>query len=80
MVNITVEESFEDLSTVFYSKHCWNCHVVQFEKLENKPIVIGYGIAAVFALLATEWLIHLPGLNVVSAVASCQLCIAFIAC
>lgn len=43
-------------------------HIVllQFEKAENKPIVIGYIAAAAFALITAEWLIHLPALNVVS--------------
>lgn len=39
----------------------------QWEKSENKPIVVGYVAAALFAFYISEWLIHLPGLNYVSA-------------
>lgn len=39
--------------------------LMQFEKTENKPIVIAYIAAAAFALITAEWLIHLPALNVV---------------
>jgi hypothetical protein len=39
---------------------------VQFEKAENKPVVIGYVAAAAFAFFTAEWLIHLPALDVVS--------------
>jgi hypothetical protein len=38
---------------------------MQFEASENKVAVVGYGAAAVVAILTAEWLIHLPGLNVV---------------
>jgi hypothetical protein len=40
---------------------------VQFEKTENKPVVIGYVAAALFAFFTAEWLIHLPALDVVSS-------------
>eukprot|EP00775_Hariotina_reticulata_P005588 gene5588-5826_t len=36
----------------------------KFEKTENKPVVIGYVAAAIGAIFAAEWLIHLPGLNI----------------
>ncbi|KAG1667961.1 hypothetical protein FOA52_008333 [Chlamydomonas sp. UWO 241] len=36
----------------------------KFEKVENKPIVVAYIVGVVSALIVTEWLIHLPGLNV----------------
>ncbi|GMH45152.1 hypothetical protein BSKO_13109 [Bryopsis sp. KO-2023] len=35
----------------------------EFDKLDNKPVVIGYGVAALFSLFFVEWLIHLPGLD-----------------
>lgn len=35
----------------------------EFDKLDNKPVVIGYGVAALLSLFFVEWLIHLPGLN-----------------
>eukprot|EP00877_Chromochloris_zofingiensis_P008242 jgi/Chrzof1/3671/Cz13g04150.t1 len=35
----------------------------KWEKSENKPIVVGYVAAALFAFYISEWLIHLPGLN-----------------
>eukprot|EP00210_Caulerpa_lentillifera_P005150 g4922.t1 len=35
----------------------------KFEQTENKPVVIGYGVAGLVAFLITEWLIHLPGLD-----------------
>ncbi len=38
---------------------------MQFEKTEKKPAVIGWTAAAVGAFFVTEWLIHLPLLNVV---------------
>jgi len=38
----------------------------KFEKAEKKPVIIGYGVAAVAALFITEWLIHLPLLDFVS--------------
>ena len=38
----------------------------QFERTEKKPAVIGWTAAAVGAFFFTEWLIHLPLLNVVS--------------
>lgn len=39
---------------------------MQFEKVENKPVVIGYLSAAVVSVFFAEWLIHLPLLDVVS--------------
>lgn len=36
----------------------------KFEKADNKPLVVGYLSAAVGAVIFVEWLIHLPGLNV----------------
>ena len=45
---------------------CWSCVLLQFEKAENKPVVIGYVAAAIFAFFTAEWLIHLPALDVVS--------------
>jgi hypothetical protein len=39
---------------------------LQFEKTENKPVVIGYVAAAAFAFITAEWLIHLPVLDFVS--------------
>ncbi|GBF87293.1 tRNA-dihydrouridine synthase [Raphidocelis subcapitata] len=36
----------------------------KFEKAENKPVVIAYISAAAFAIFFSEWLIHLPALNV----------------
>ncbi|CAL5225357.1 g8160 [Coccomyxa viridis] len=36
----------------------------KFEKTEKKPAVIGWTAAAVGAFFLTEWLIHLPLLNV----------------
>jgi hypothetical protein len=42
-----------------------SCPAAQFEKAENKPAVVGYLSGAVLAVFFTEWLIHLPGLNVV---------------
>ena len=41
------------------------CMFVQFESADNKPVVITYGVAALLALLFTEWFIHLPALDVV---------------
>jgi hypothetical protein len=40
--------------------------LLQFEKAENKPVVIGWVSAAVAAFFIAEWLIHLPALDVVS--------------
>ncbi|GAX72658.1 hypothetical protein CEUSTIGMA_g114.t1 [Chlamydomonas eustigma] len=42
-----------------------NTFAEKFEKVENKPVVIGYVVAAVCALIVAEWLIHLPALDVV---------------
>jgi len=36
----------------------------KFEKAENKPAVIGLSAAAAGAFFFTEWLIHLPLMNV----------------
>ena len=38
----------------------------QFEASDNKPAVIGYSVAAVFAFFFAEWFIHLPLFNFVS--------------
>ncbi|CAD7695586.1 unnamed protein product [Ostreobium quekettii] len=38
----------------------------KFEKVENKPVVIGYGVGALVAFFFVEWLIHLPILDFVS--------------
>lgn len=40
--------------------------LVQFEKTDKKGAVIGWTAAGVGAFFITEWLIHLPLLNVVS--------------
>ena len=40
----------------------------QFEASDNKPAVIGYSVAAVFAFFFAEWFIHLPLFNFVSGV------------
>ncbi len=37
----------------------------QFDKLENKPVVIGYGVGLLVGLYFVESLIHLPVLNLV---------------
>jgi hypothetical protein len=47
--------------------------LLQFEKTENKPVVIGYIAAAAFAFFTAEWLIHLPVLDFVSTTASLML-------
>ena len=44
---------------------------MQFEKTEKKPAVIGWTAAAVGAFFVTEWLIHLPLVNVVSHLTMC---------
>eukprot|EP00803_Ostreobium_quekettii_P011508 evm.model.scf_202.1 EVM.evm.TU.scf_202.1 scf_202:7524-10405(-) len=36
----------------------------KFEKVENKPLVIGYGVGSLVAFLLVEWLIHLPILDI----------------
>lgn len=36
----------------------------KFEKAENKPVIIAWISAAAFAFFISEWLIHLPALNV----------------
>lgn len=36
----------------------------KFEKVENKPVVVGWLVGAVSAIVIAEWLIHLPLLNV----------------
>lgn len=37
---------------------------LQFERAENKPAIVAWTSAAIFAFFFSEWLIHLPGLNV----------------
>ena len=37
----------------------------QFEKADNKAAIIGWSAAGLGAFFFTEWLIHLPGLNLV---------------
>lgn len=39
----------------------------QFEASDNKGVVIGYSVGAVFAFFFAEWFIHLPLFNVVSS-------------
>lgn len=39
------------------------CH--QFEKADNKPALLGWGVAGLSVFFFAEWLIHLPGLNFV---------------
>ena len=41
------------------------CMFVQFESADNKPVIIAYGVAGLLSLFFTEWLIHLPALDVV---------------
>jgi hypothetical protein len=41
-------------------------YCLQFEKAENKPVVVGWVAAALAAFFVAEWLIHLPALDVVS--------------
>lgn len=36
----------------------------KFEKVDNKPVVIGYLVAAFFAIVVAEWFIHLPLFNI----------------
>ncbi|KAL4443003.1 hypothetical protein ABPG77_008494 [Micractinium sp. CCAP 211/92] len=36
----------------------------KFEKVDNKPVVIGWVAAAFFAIVVAEWLIHVPLFNV----------------
>ncbi|KAL4457737.1 hypothetical protein ABPG75_012602 [Micractinium tetrahymenae] len=36
----------------------------KFEKVDNKPVVIGWLAGAFFAIVVAEWLIHVPLLNV----------------
>ncbi|KAI3436689.1 hypothetical protein D9Q98_006104 [Chlorella vulgaris] len=36
----------------------------KFEKADNKPVVIGYLAAAIGAIVAAEWFIHLPLFNI----------------
>jgi hypothetical protein len=42
------------------------CFHLQFEKSENKPVVVGWVAAALAAFFVAEWLIHLPALDIVS--------------
>jgi hypothetical protein len=61
---------------VLHAAHLYSCfitllsacvpYLLQFEKAENKPVVIGWVSAAVAAFFVAEWLIHLPALDVVS--------------
>lgn len=37
----------------------------QFEKADNKPALLGWGVAGLSVFFFSEWLIHLPGLNFV---------------
>lgn len=37
----------------------------KFDKVENKPALIGYGVGGLVAFLFVEWLIHLPLLDFV---------------
>lgn len=39
----------------------------QFEKADNKPALLGWGVAGLSVFFFSEWLIHLPGLNFVRA-------------
>jgi hypothetical protein len=36
----------------------------KFEKVDNKPVVVGYLVAAFFAITTAEWFIHLPLFNI----------------
>lgn len=45
---------------------------LQFEASDNKAVVIGYSVAAVFAFFFAEWFIHLPLFNFVSGLLLCQ--------
>lgn len=49
--------------------------VLQYENAQNKPAVLAYAGGSVAALIFAEWLIHKPGLNIVSiaTVAHCLL-------
>lgn len=60
----TDSEDFDALLIKFAEK---------FERAENKPAVVGYISAAVAAFIIAEWLIHLPGLKIVSKARSCPL-------
>ena len=40
--------------------------VLQFENAQNKPAVAAWAGGSVFAIFFAEWLIHKPGLNIVS--------------
>ncbi|KAK9835044.1 hypothetical protein WJX81_006644 [Elliptochloris bilobata] len=37
----------------------------KFEASSNKPAIVGYSAAALGAFFFLEWLIHLPGLNLI---------------
>lgn len=39
--------------------------ILQFEKSDNKAAIVGYTAAAAGLFFFTEWLIHLPGLNLI---------------
>lgn len=43
--------------------------VMQYENAQNKPAVAAWAGGAVFAIFFAEWLIHKPGLNIVSLAA-----------
>lgn len=43
---------------------------MQYENAENKPAVAAYAGGAVSAIIFAEWLIHKPGLNIVSFAAT----------
>eukprot|EP00955_Chlamydomonas_euryale_P062938 358513-Chlamydomonas_euryale.AAC.9 len=51
---------------------CLLACMLQFEKVENKPVAVAYVAAAVGALFFTEWLIHLPALDIVSPTPGAQ--------
>ena len=36
----------------------------KFEKTENKPVVVGWVAGSFSAFIVTEWLIHLPALDI----------------
>jgi hypothetical protein len=40
--------------------------LLQWEKADNKPVIVAYFAAAFGALFTAEWLIHLPALDFVS--------------
>ena len=48
--------------------------VLQYENAQNKPAVAAWAGGAVFAIFFAEWLIHKPGLNIVSAALQADPC------